>query len=74
MIRIVVVDDHPVVRDGVRSMLSGVSDFEVGHNTTSNRVINSAICGGGSAPFVARGRISARTTSWPRSFAACRSA
>lgn len=29
MIRIVVVDDHPVVRDGVRSMLSGVSDFEV---------------------------------------------
>lgn len=29
MIRIVVVDDHPVVRDGVRSMLSGVADFEV---------------------------------------------
>jgi DNA-binding NarL/FixJ family response regulator len=29
MIRIVVVDDHPVVRDGVRSMLAAVPDFEV---------------------------------------------
>ncbi len=29
MIRIVVVDDHPVVRDGVRSMLAGVTGFEV---------------------------------------------
>lgn len=28
-IRIVVVDDHPVVRDGVRSMLTSVPDFEV---------------------------------------------
>ncbi|WP_280637333.1 response regulator transcription factor [Nocardioides sp. W7] len=28
-IRIVVADDHPVVRDGVRSMLSSVPDFEV---------------------------------------------
>ncbi len=28
-IRIVVVDDHPVVRDGVRSMLAAVPDFEV---------------------------------------------
>jgi DNA-binding NarL/FixJ family response regulator len=28
-IRIVVVDDHPVVRDGIRSMLGGVPDFEV---------------------------------------------
>lgn len=28
-IRIVVADDHPVVRDGVRSMLAGVPDFEV---------------------------------------------
>lgn len=27
--RIVVVDDHPVVRDGVRSMLSSAPDFEV---------------------------------------------
>ena len=27
--RIVVVDDHPVVRDGIRSMLGGVPDFEV---------------------------------------------
>ena len=27
--RIVVVDDHPVVRDGIRSMLGGVADFEV---------------------------------------------
>lgn len=29
LIRIVVVDDHPVVRDGVRSMLGGVPDFAV---------------------------------------------
>ncbi|WP_316932193.1 response regulator transcription factor [Nocardioides marmotae] len=29
MIRILVADDHPVVRDGVRSMLSAVPDFEV---------------------------------------------
>ena len=29
MIRILVADDHPVVRDGIRSMLSGVPDFEV---------------------------------------------
>lgn len=29
MIRIVVADDHPVVRDGVRSMLAGVPDFDV---------------------------------------------
>lgn len=28
-IRIVVADDHPVVRDGVRSMLAAVPDFEV---------------------------------------------
>ena len=28
-VRIVVVDDHPVVRDGVRSMLSAVDGFEV---------------------------------------------
>lgn len=28
-IRIVVADDHPVVRDGVRSMLGAVPDFEV---------------------------------------------
>ena len=28
-IRIVVADDHPVVRDGVRSMLGSVPDFEV---------------------------------------------
>ncbi|MGY1709860.1 response regulator [Geodermatophilus sp. SYSU D00758] len=28
-IRIVVADDHPVVRDGVRSMLAGVPDFDV---------------------------------------------
>ncbi|TYP89027.1 response regulator [Blastococcus xanthinilyticus] len=28
-IRIVVADDHPVVRDGLRSMLAGVPDFEV---------------------------------------------
>lgn len=28
-IRILVVDDHPVVRDGVRSMLAAVTDFEV---------------------------------------------
>lgn len=27
--RIIVVDDHPVVRDGIRSMLGGVPDFEV---------------------------------------------
>lgn len=27
--RIVVVDDHPVVRDGIRSMLGGVPDFDV---------------------------------------------
>ncbi|WP_216656559.1 response regulator [Nocardioides marmotae] len=29
MIRILVADDHPVVRDGVRSMLGAVPDFEV---------------------------------------------
>lgn len=29
MISIIVVDDHPVVRDGIRSMLAGVPDFEV---------------------------------------------
>ena len=29
MIRILVVDDHPIVRDGLRSMLSAVIDFEV---------------------------------------------
>ncbi len=28
-VTIVVVDDHPVVRDGVRSMLAGVTGFEV---------------------------------------------
>jgi DNA-binding NarL/FixJ family response regulator len=28
-IRVVIVDDHPVVRDGLRSMLSGEADFEV---------------------------------------------
>jgi hypothetical protein len=28
-IRIVVADDHPIVRDGLRSMLSAVADFEV---------------------------------------------
>jgi DNA-binding NarL/FixJ family response regulator len=28
-VRIVVADDHPVVRDGVRSMLASVPDFEV---------------------------------------------
>jgi DNA-binding NarL/FixJ family response regulator len=28
-IRIVVADDHPIVRDGLRSMLSAVDDFEV---------------------------------------------
>jgi DNA-binding NarL/FixJ family response regulator len=28
-IRLVVADDHPVVRDGVRSMLAAVADFEV---------------------------------------------
>ncbi|WP_086826906.1 response regulator transcription factor [Allokutzneria sp. NRRL B-24872] len=29
MIRVVVVDDHPVVRDGLRGMLAGQADFEV---------------------------------------------
>ncbi|HEY1134335.1 MAG TPA: hypothetical protein VGE77_07135 [Nocardioides sp.] len=29
MITIVVADDHPVVRDGIHSMLAGVPDFEV---------------------------------------------
>jgi len=29
VISIIVVDDHPVVRDGIRSMLAGVADFEV---------------------------------------------
>src|SRR5690606_14487353 len=29
VIRIVVVDDHPVVRDGVAAVLSAVADFEV---------------------------------------------
>lgn len=29
MIRIVIVDDHPVVRDGLRGMFAGVPDFEV---------------------------------------------
>jgi DNA-binding NarL/FixJ family response regulator len=28
-IRIVIADDHPIVRDGLRSLLSAVSDFEV---------------------------------------------
>ena len=30
-VTIVVVDDHPVVRDGVRSMLAGVTGFEWEH-------------------------------------------
>ncbi|MDX8035769.1 response regulator transcription factor [Lentzea sp. BCCO 10_0856] len=29
MIRLVIVDDHPVVRDGLRGMLSAATDFEV---------------------------------------------
>jgi DNA-binding NarL/FixJ family response regulator len=29
MIRVIIVDDHPVVRDGLRGMLSGQPDFEV---------------------------------------------
>ncbi|GLY50883.1 response regulator transcription factor [Lentzea sp. NBRC 102530] len=29
MIRLVIVDDHPVVRDGLRGMLSSAADFEV---------------------------------------------
>jgi DNA-binding NarL/FixJ family response regulator len=29
MIRLLIVDDHPVVRDGLRGMLSGQPDFEV---------------------------------------------
>jgi DNA-binding NarL/FixJ family response regulator len=29
LIRLVIVDDHPVVRDGLRGMFSGVADFEV---------------------------------------------
>ena len=28
-IRLVIVDDHPVVRDGLRGMLEGQPDFEV---------------------------------------------
>ena len=29
MIRVLIVDDHPVVRDGLRGMLAGEADFEV---------------------------------------------
>jgi DNA-binding NarL/FixJ family response regulator len=29
-IRLVIVDDHPVVRDGLRGMLENQTDFEVG--------------------------------------------
>ena len=29
MIRILLADDHPVVRDGLRGMLAGEADFEV---------------------------------------------
>lgn len=29
VIRLLIVDDHPVVRDGLRGMFAGVSDFEV---------------------------------------------
>ena len=28
-IRLLIADDHPVVRDGLRNMLMGVADFEV---------------------------------------------
>lgn len=48
-----------------------VSDFDVGHNTTSIFVISHAIGAGGSSPLLVRGRISTSTTSCPRSFAAC---
>ena len=40
-----------------------VSDFDVGHSTTSNFVISSATSAGGSSPLVLRGRISTSTTS-----------
>jgi DNA-binding NarL/FixJ family response regulator len=37
MIRIIIVDDHPVVRDGLRGMLSGQPDFEVVGEATNGQ-------------------------------------
>ena len=51
-----------------------VSDFDVGHRTTSNCVISAATSGGGSAPFVWRGGISTRSASLPRPRAASNTA
>ena len=47
-----------------------VSDFDVGHRTTSNWVISQATSAGGSAPLVSRGGMSTSTTSLPSDRAA----
>ena len=47
-----------------------VSDFDVGHSTTSNCSMSAATSGGGSSPFVLRGGISTMRVSLPRPRAA----
>ena len=44
MIRIVVADDHPVVRDGLRALLTSIPDVElVGEATTGREAVRSAV-------------------------------
>ncbi|NUR28686.1 MAG: response regulator transcription factor, partial [Catenulispora sp.] len=43
MIRIILVDDHPVVRSGIRAMLAGQPDFElVGEASTAEEGVELA--------------------------------